>query len=212
MLVDEEQLERLLRKLANIREEIKSYTIPGDEPSPSVEDLQFAIQNMYSLQIVKYEVLFTAVYLQSMVRRYADGRAIILIRSGQSLTHQRCATVKELCHLALDEREDWSPNGTATIKGLIETFKLELYHNGNHEPQNRVMLQEHLALFAAAELLYPEQYRDADYAELCAKRTSLQRLALDRLVTPRIVNIALNPTNRAACVAVRQRIHNENNA
>ena len=210
MLVDEEQVERLLRKVAHIREEVRQYTIPGDNSTPSVEDLQSVIGRMYDLSIEKYEVPFTAVHLQSMVLRYENGRAVILVRSGQPPSHQKCAAVKELCHLALDEREDWSPKATAAINDLIETFRLEIYHNGNNEPKNTVMLQEHLAFFATAELLYPEQCRDEDWALVEARKTSLQRLALARSLTPKVVWMALNPANRTACATVRKRLQSEN--
>jgi len=212
MIVSDEQIEILLRKVEHIRQEIRLYTILGDILTPSVEDLQTVIQRMYNLAIEKYEVGSYAIYLQNMVLRYGNGNATVLVRSGFSAADRKCAVVKELCHLALDEPEDWSPKAKETLNGLIETFRLEVSQNGQYEPSNKIIICEHLAMFAATELLYPEEYRDQDTAQLKARGQRIRNWQWPDQFLTKVIRIALHQMNRASCAPIRDKLRNEKNA
>jgi Zn-dependent peptidase ImmA (M78 family) len=152
---------------------------------------------MYNLNIEKHEVSSRAVYLKSMVLRYSDGRALILVRLNLPDAEKRFCVVKELCNLFLDEKEDWSTNAYQTIDGLIRIFGLTTEQSRSHVPENDVLVCEQLAELAAAELLYPFQYRHNDMADLEAGLTTVAKLALSYDVPVRVIRLALNPTNLA---------------
>jgi hypothetical protein len=56
-------------------------------------------------------------YLRGLVERYED-KARILIRAGHGEEWMRFTAAKELCHIAIDEKEDWSPLGQRPFKAF----------------------------------------------------------------------------------------------
>src|SRR5690349_19675855 len=118
VIITTQRVEAVYRKVKHIKEHMRQYCIAPDRAKLSVEDLQWCISDMYGLVIEKKEVAFEGEYLRGMVERYQQ-RARILIRAGQGEEVMRFTAVKELCHLALDEAEDWSPRGHETIESLL---------------------------------------------------------------------------------------------
>jgi hypothetical protein len=72
-----------------------------------------------------------------VVERYAD-RARILLRAGQGDDWMRFTATKELYHLAIDEKEDWSPRGHETIQSLLIEERLDL--DGDEVAKKRASL------------------------------------------------------------------------
>lgn len=204
MLVSHSRLETLFRKIDQIREEAAAYLIAGDRTVLRVEELQRLVSQMYGLSIDKWEVVTKAIFLQSMVLRYKDSRAVILVRSDLSDTLKKFCVIKELCHLMLDEHEDWSTDARGTIEGLIKIFTLKLDENGDHDPENEVLVCEHLAAFAAAELLYPYEFREGDLLALANELTTYAKLEIKYEAPARVIRLALDPANLGICKQFRQ--------
>ena len=196
MLVSTKKLETTYRKVKQIREHMARYRIAPDRSKLSVEDLQWCICDMYDVKIEKFEVAFEGVYLRGLIERYED-RARILIRAGQPDEWMRFTAVKELCHIAIDQREDWSPHGHETIQNLLLEDQLDQQENG-HDNKDRAMAaipaqSERLAIIAATELMYPHNFRAADLKDFEAGKTTIAKIALHFHVPDYIIGSALHP-------------------
>lgn len=157
------KIEATFRKVRDIQEFVRQYVLAHDKMPVSVEDTQWAIEEKYTLKIIKELVDFESVHVRGMMERYADGHANVFVKETQdvdpklNLFWHRFITVKEMMHLAIDEHEDWSSDGCDTIEDLIKDHAFEGMHIPRHEIQS-----EALAEVAAIELLYPMEFRIAD--------------------------------------------------
>lgn len=110
----------------------------------------------------------------------------------------RFAAVKELCHIAIDLREDWSPLGHMTIESLLLEDQLDRQEIGGSDANGRPLApipaqSERLAIIAATELMYPHHYRNGDLKDLGASKTTLRRIALHFHVPEYVIGSALHP-------------------
>lgn len=157
------KLESAFRKVRDIQEFVRSYVIAPDKIPVSVEDIQWAIEQKYGLKITKELVDFTAVHIRGMIERYESGSANVFIRLNQDFDADvnrywhRFIAVKEMAHLAIDEREDWNPDGCETIEELIKDHGFDGMRPAADEIQSEV-----LAELVAIELLYPMEFRQGD--------------------------------------------------
>jgi hypothetical protein len=103
-----------------------------------------------------------------------------LLRKDQVEDMMRFASVKELCQVALDEPEDWSPAGTETLEAYGYEVALDMA-GGNGEKRKlaeRHIQSERLAEIAATELMYPFEFRAQDLADITAQKTTRKAIAL----------------------------------
>lgn len=198
MLVSTEKVEFTYRKVKVIREHMKRYCQAPDRAKLSIEDLQWCVSDMYDIKIEKREVAFEGEFLRGLVERYED-RARILIRAGQPDEWMRFTAAKELCHIAIDQREDWSPRGHETIESLLLEDQLDKQTNGGDEEvkQRQVaavpVQSERLAIIAATELMYPHEFRAADRKEIDAGTSTLRKIALHFHVPEYVIGSAHHP-------------------
>lgn len=182
----------VFKKVHLIRDHMNAYRLAPDRMRLSIEDLQWTISDMYGIKIEKHEVAFEGEYVRGMIERYND-RAVIYLRK-QPEDYLRLTAVKELCHLAIDEPEDWSPYGTKTIEDLVYEVSL----NGSEERLAEPRVQsEQFAEIAAIELLYPYRFRAGDIAELQAGKTTHKRIAVHFHVPEHVIGMALHPDHVA---------------
>jgi hypothetical protein len=120
-----------------------------------------------------------------MVERYKD-RAHIYLRKDQPDDMMRFVCVKELCQIALDEQEDWSPVGTNTIETLVYEVVLD-------DLPPPVTQSEYWAEIAAIELVYPFVYREVDAADIKNGKTTPKSLALYFHIPEFVIGIACHP-------------------
>ena len=157
------KLESAFRKVRDIQEFVRAYVIAPDKVPVSVEDTQWAIEQKYELKISKELVDFPAVHIRGMIERYEDGRANIFIRLRQDTDAEinkywhRFIAVKEMAHLAIDEKEDWNTDGCRTIDELIKDHGFDGMRPAAEEIQSEV-----LAELVAIEILYPMEFRQGD--------------------------------------------------
>lgn len=196
MWLEEAKLEATFRKVKAIQEHMQMICLAPDRVKLSVEDLQWCIEDLYEIKIKKIEVAFEGAFVRGLVERY-EGRARILIRKNQEEDFVRFATVKELCQIAISEKEDWSVEGTKTLDTLLYEVMLDL-RGTPPAGREKVVLpdpiqSEKLAEVAAIELMYPFRFRRADLAALQAGTTTLRALAVHFHVPEFVIGIALHP-------------------
>jgi len=196
MIVETAKIESTFRKVKQIKEYMQHYCIAPDRAKMSVEDLQRCISDMYGIKIEKQEVLFEGEYLRGLVERY-EARARIFLRTGQGEEWMRFTATKELCHLAIDEKEDWSPRGHETIQSLLIEDRLDL--DGDEVAQEARKLadsraqSEKLAEIAAVELMYPYEFRQDDIKAIAKGTTTLKALAVHFQVPAYVIGVAQHP-------------------
>jgi len=196
MIVQTAKIEATFRKVKQIKEYMQQYCIAPDRSKLSVEDLQRCVSDMYSVKIEKREVLFEGEYLRGLVERYRD-RARILIRAGQGEEWMRFTAAKELCHLAIDEKEDWSPRGHETIQSLLIEERLD--NEGDAAALKARKLadsraqSEKLAEIAAGELMYPHEFRENDIKAIADGKTTLKALAVHFHVPAYVIGVSHHP-------------------
>ena len=192
MLINHGDIIAAFKKVRAVREHMQLYHINGSGHQLSVDTLTASIADMYALKIELYEVFATGAYVAGNVERYADGRAVILINSEQSEAMRRFVAVKELCHLMLDEEDDWSTVGTDTLKEMkIEFDLIQKDGEGVCDP-SRVQQSEYLAAFAAIALMYPCEFHQADNAKLDGGETTVAKLGLYHDMPPYAIEVALS--------------------
>ncbi len=196
MLLHTSKIETVYRKVKQIREHMATYCLAPDRAKLSIEDLKWTISDMYGLKILIKEVAFEGEHLRGMVERYED-RARILLRADQPEDWLRFTAAKELCQLAIDEKEDWSPRGHETITGMLFEASLD-YGNAGQDEENRQIADrkvqsEKLAEVAAIEMMYPYEYRNKDLVLLREAKTTLKALALHFHAPEYVVGTALHP-------------------
>lgn len=160
MLISYEKAQDAFRKVKHLREEYRSYSLAPNLNRLSVEDVFAIVRQMYQIEIVKQGVPFEARHTRGMLLRFRH-KALIYVRHDLDDDMKRFTAVKELCHVILDEEEDWSVDGVNTI----EQLQNDLHLNGNDAKAKMAASTsqaELLAELAALELLYPIECRRAD--------------------------------------------------
>lgn len=188
MLVSHDRLKMVLRKVGVVREQLALLCVAPPGPVLSVMDLHYVVEQVYGLSIEMKDVDFQAVYLRGHVERYPN-KAFIRVRANLSEYDKRLVTVKELSHLIVDEKDDWSGDAVATLEGLIEESRAIVALE--HKKVASHLESEGLALLAAVELLYPWEYRQADQARIDADEATLSSIALEHQVPAYVVDEAL---------------------
>jgi Zn-dependent peptidase ImmA (M78 family) len=188
------KVESTYRKVKHIKEHMTRYCVAPDRAKLSVEDLQWCICDMYGITIAKLEVAFDGEFLRGLVERY-ENHARILIRASQPDEWMRFTAVKELCHIVIDQREDWSTRGHETIQSLLLEDQLDQQENGDAQRALAAVTvqSERLAIIAATELMYPHEFRDSDLKEIEVAKTTLRKIALYFHVPEYVIGSALHP-------------------
>jgi Zn-dependent peptidase ImmA (M78 family) len=184
MIVEAAKAENAFRKVKHVREEYRRYSLGANMNVVSIEDLVATIASMYNLKIERKGVKFEAEYTRGMLLRY-EGRAIIYVRHQLDEDLKRFTAVKELCHLFLDEKEDWSVDGVTTISDLQNDVRLsELAKNTSQS--------EVFAEIAAIELMYPFECRCGDLEKVTTDGFSSSKIALHHGMPTAMVERALS--------------------
>lgn len=186
MIISGDKAHEAFRKIHYVREEYARYVRGADLNRISVEDLYAVVSNMYQIEITKKAVTFEGNFLRGMIERY-HGRAIVRVRANQTDDWLRFTAVKELCHVIIDEKEDWSVLGVRTIEDLL----IEYFANIGAVAKG-VSQSEMLAEIAALELLYPYDCRTFDLNELANKNTTIIKIASYHRVPPAMISRAVD--------------------
>lgn len=190
MLIYSDQIARILNKVRVAREHLDKTWPPKDACVLSVMDFHWAVEDIYGLKVEMLKVSFRADHVRGKVERYNNGTARVLIRADQSAEFLRFVTVKELCHLIIDEEDDWSSAGVETIRGLLKEWDLIRENGHGHTEPSEPLQSEKLAEIAAIEMMYPRQFRSHDLAKIVAKETTVQKIAMQHDVPAYVIEQA----------------------
>jgi Zn-dependent peptidase ImmA (M78 family) len=189
MYVDSKKIENLFRKIKQIQEHKDMYCLNKDHVPISVDDVKYVISDMYSLKIGIQEVMYEGTFLRSIVERYNNNHALIYVKHDLANDLKRFSATKELMHLAIDEKEDWSTDGVETVSSYLVEMSLS---TENGKMAKNGAQSEALAEVAAIEILYPYRFRDVDREKVAAQPNALSRLALEYEIPKFIVGRALS--------------------
>jgi hypothetical protein len=164
MQLDSQRANVVFRKVLQVREHLKAYCLGHDRPDLSVEDLHRTIESMYDIKIEKYQVPFEGKFLSGLTERI-NGGAKIYIKKNSEDDSKRFAAIKELCHVLIDEKEDWSSDGVRTISTLLVEYVVN-----DNDTSTAFSQSEVFAEIAALEVSYPYADRVKD-RELVAAGT-----------------------------------------
>jgi Zn-dependent peptidase ImmA (M78 family) len=171
MLLNATKAENIFRKVRNLKDQYSAYVLGGDSGVLRIEDFHRVIEESYNLKILKTTVAFEGENIRGQMERY-DDKILIRIRRSQTLDWLRFATVKEFCHIVIDEQEDWSADGVGTIEKLVIEYQI------NNDQEAEITTQsEMFAEIAAIEIMYPFQYRIVDLEELKKQNTTIVKIA-----------------------------------
>jgi hypothetical protein len=187
MLIDLSKAVLAFQKLEAVRNDYRTYVLAGDSPQIRIEDLYAVVGNMYGIEIVKTSVPFDATHTRGMFERWKS-RVNVRIRRDQPMDWLRFAAVKELFHLINDETEDFQPDGTITIIGIVAEYTV--ISSGLPHPS---IQSEDLAEICALEFMYPYEYREADMAAIKAGNTTVSKIALHYGVPSTLISKAVTP-------------------
>jgi hypothetical protein len=211
MLIDQEYILNVFRKIRNIKECHAQYSLNANFVPVSVDDLIWITCNMYEIHVVVKKVLVDLQTVRGTLLRFAGDKAnphVILARPRQSKCWLRYVVTKELSHLIIDEREDWCPDATIIIDEMFELFSLEKNGNWHTEPKRKV-ISEHIAEVVAIELLYPYERRAADRAKLSTDQTTYSQLEADYEIPSAIISRALTDSHEALCAGCWAELESE---
>ncbi|WP_128082166.1 hypothetical protein [Sphingomonas sp. Ant20] len=203
------KLVSVLKKVEVVREQLDAMCIGKQGPALRVMDLAYVISEVYKLQIEMVVVDFRADHLKGNLERYSDGRARVLVRADLNDAEKRLVAVKELCHLFIDEKDDWSADGTATIDAYL---KMEsAVGEGEDRPiAGNTIHSELMAMLAATELMYPQEYREADALKMAEEGATLSSIALEHEIPAYVIRHAI--TNKVTLDHAREMLGEERKA
>ena len=158
----------------------------------NLADLHCAVEDICGKKIEVLEVWFEGHHLRGKTERFKDNKARVLIRSKQADDEKRLAVVKELSHILLDGDQDASTDGVETIRGLLQEWHLVRGNGIGHIDPTKPLVSEVMAHVAALELLYSDEYREADIEKLGDDRKTLKQIALEHEIPAYAVQQALD--------------------
>lgn len=192
MKIKSEKITHTLNKVRVLREHLEKACPNPQGLVIDPDDVLWAVQDIYGISIEMIEVSFVGEFVGGKLERYSDKRARVLVRSAQTEDMKRFVAVKELCHVAVDEEDDWSTLGVNTIKDLLTEWELIEKNGDGHENPEKPLASEILAEIAAVEIMYPQKYREADQLKLANGETSIAQIALEHKIPPFVVETALD--------------------
>ena len=200
MLLEGSAVGSALKKVDAIRQVVSTLCPPGDPLVFSSTNLIRAIGEAYGVKVELFEVAWSALHVSGNTERRSDNTARIYVRSDLPTQWKRFVAIKELCHVMLDEQDDWSACGIETIESLLTEWRLVSENGRGHESPPKALQSEMLAEIAAIELLYPAEYRNSDIEKLKTGETTLDKIALEHEVPAFIIENALQRHETIALV------------
>ncbi len=188
----------VFKKIRFVKEHRDSYILGPDRIPVSIEDLIWVVSDMYDLKIEVLKVSAKAQSLRGVLLRYEEKPSQILVRADLDEFRKRFVIVKELAHLIIDQKEDWSPDGVKIIDDLFKLFELE---NGgaNAEEHSIRVVSEQVAEIVATELLYPAEFRNGNEQDLISGKTSFAKLEIQYAIPASVINRAHGASYKQIC-------------
>lgn len=188
----------MFRLVADLEEQMGVYCIDATRIPVPWEHVVDTVEQMAQEKITVTRVDVPAEGTNGTIRRYSDKTADIIVQRGMAEDLDNFTIVKEATHPLIDQPEDMSPDGVATLRELV---KSSWFGNGDGKHDMHPILQsEHLATIAAAAIVVPRRLRLGYRESLAAKKkTTLGKIALELSVPEHIVSLALDDEFHRLC-------------
>lgn len=165
----------------------------GDFGEISVENIQQIICWLTGVTVEKQEVDVESSFHRAFIERFDDGKLCkIYVLAGETVAWKRFATVKELCHILIDNDDNFQPDPCVMI-GAIKDSTGILDEHATPAAQS-----EQLAEIIALELIYPMEFRRDDLAGIGGGQTH-DAIAGARVIPVNYVYRALDPAMFQLC-------------
>ncbi|WP_377191026.1 hypothetical protein [Ruegeria meonggei] len=172
----------------------------GDFGQVSIENIQRIIEILTSTKIEKFELDHDSRFHRAFVERFDEGRTSkIYVMASENPSWKRFSSVKEMCHVLIDEPGDFQPDPCKTIHELKDGA---IIFDENAAPETE---SEGLAEIIAMELIYPLDYRREDREKL-KEGISLEDIARERVVPAKYVSLGTSDTWFKSCLSIWQNL------
>jgi hypothetical protein len=202
MHTDIEHLVKLFSGVRDVRETMKTYGLAPTMLKPSLWDLQLGFENTYRVKIERVLVEgLPGNLVRGMYLRYND-LVKIVVDSNQSENFIHYVTVKELCHLILNDAEYM----TAEPVPLIEMMIYEETSRPMEGEAPLDLVSDMWTKCAAHELLFPYEIREQALVDLASGDTTKYKLAQQHDVPEHVIEWTLRPKYMAMCKEAWSRV------
>ena len=145
----------LFKEVEKVQDILRLYCLPGDAIPLPHDNLQYAIEQTYGVEITTRIVPLDSKLLRGSIKIYPK-RSIIYIDSELNSAWTRYVFAKEACHHLLNG-EDYHTDDLLTVIENIILGESEI----DEERSSALDVQaEILTKYAAIELLFPREFRD----------------------------------------------------
>ena len=176
----------LFQEVKNVQTTLRSYCLPSDAiPLPN-DNLQYAIEQTYGVEITTRIVPLHSTLLRGSIEIYPD-RSVIYIDDGLNSAWTRYVFAKEACHHLLNG-QDYHTNDLITV---IEYIILDESEIDGERIAALDVQAETLTKYAAIELLFPREFRDDCKKEVAAGAKSTYEISAHFDIPEHLVQYAL---------------------
>jgi Zn-dependent peptidase ImmA (M78 family) len=182
-----------------VKEALDQYCLAPDKVPVSVDDILFAINELYGVSVTVKLVPLATSHVRGNIEIY-EGLAVIHLNSALNLQTSRYVVVKEACHVMLMNAENCTEDPTSIIEFFVQEG---LATNGNLPAD---VLSEELTKFGAVELLFPHTLRQAAKERLASGADTLFTLSEWLAIPDHLVEYALSDRYMEMCARLRAKL------
>ena len=165
---------------------LRTYCLPGDAIPLPHDNLQYAIEQTYDVEITTRFVPLNSKLLRGLIELY-PGTSVIYIDDELNSAWTRYVFAKEACHHLLNG-ENYHTNDPVTVIEDIILDESEI--DGDHSAALDVQA-EMLTKLAAIELLFPREFRDNCKGEVGNGDKSTYEISVHFDIPEHLVQFAL---------------------
>lgn len=176
----------LFREVRNVRATLNAYCLEPDKVPVSLDDLKYAIEQQYDVAIKHILVPLHSDLLRGLIEMY-EGHSTIYLDSELPLAWTRYVVVKEMSHHLVNDAEYWTTDPSAIIEFIVQDGV-----GGPSDSPPKDIATEDLTKFAAVELLFPRELRQAASARINSGEDTLYTIADWLEIPEHLVELALS--------------------
>jgi hypothetical protein len=188
-------------EVMKVKETVDQYCLAPDKVPVSLDDILYAINELYRVKVTPKLVPLTSTRLRGNIEIY-ENIAVVHINSHLNWADTRYVLVKEACHVMLMNADNCTGDPTAIIEFFVQDGLMA--SNGGEPPLD--VLSEELTKFGAVELLFPPSLRAGAKARLAAGEETLFTLAEWLRIPEYLVEFTLSDRYMAMCAKLRERL------
>ena len=186
MKLDRRLFPPLFQEVASVQATLRLYCISGDAIPLPHDNLQYAIEQTYGVEITTYIVPLNSMLLRGSIEIYPE-KSVIYVDGELNSAWTRYVFAKEACHHLLNGEDYHTNDPIAVIEDIILD---ESEIDGDHGAALDVQA-ETLTKFAAIELLFPREFRGTCKEEVEEGEKSTYEISTHFDIPEHLVQFAL---------------------